>query len=68
MTDRLSPAMLAALKNAAAGRALSHGLRGRASHGGLTWTLTALQRRGLIDGNQLTDAGKAVIAEQRTPQ
>lgn len=42
------------------------GLRGRAAHGGATWTWAALYRHGLRDENGITAAGHEAIAKTRT--
>jgi hypothetical protein len=55
-----------ALLNLAAGRDSAHGLQGRAVMGGHKSTLMALRRAGLITlGGQLTEAGRAVVAQAK---
>lgn len=58
-SKKLSPAMLDMLLNASRGLSLIHGLEGRSAHGGATWTMAALRRRGLINSmGDITEAGK----------
>lgn len=56
---KLSPAMLAMLRNASAGLPLKAGLHGRAAHGGAEWTIVALRKRGYLKGNEITTDGLA---------
>jgi len=62
-----SPAMLAVLANAEAGRDLGHHLHGRAEFGGFSGTLLALYRHQLLShpDRQLTEAGRAALAADR---
>lgn len=57
----LTPAMLAMLRHASAGLPLTTGLRGRSEHGGATWTVIALQKRGYLRGNEITSEGLAAV-------
>lgn len=51
-----------ALLNISAGRIASHSLYGMSAHGGLSGTLVALKRNGLLtDDQQLTDAGVKMV-------
>lgn len=67
---RLTPAGYQVLLNLAAGREASFGLYGKSAYGGLTQTLVALYRRGLITPRSytLTDLGKAVVAELKSEE
>lgn len=66
---RPSPAMLAAMRNLAAGKRPNAGLSGRSAHGGLSGTMVALRRRGWINAEErLTDAGRAALAQAQPPQ
>lgn len=58
----LTGAMEKALLNALRGRQLSDGLKGRSAHGGLSKTVLALRRRGLLDRqNRITERGTAAL-------
>jgi len=65
----ISPKMLAAMRNIAAGRASNHGLFGMSAHGGHEGTIQALQRRGFIEGrDRLTAEGRAALEESEAKQ
>lgn len=60
---RLTPPQRDMLSNAVHGRALTHGLHGRAAHGGATGSMNALMRKGLLDGaGHPTTAGREVFS------
>ena len=62
----MSPLMSQVLKDIAAGRGGYYDCFGRSSYGGRSGTLLALRNRGLIDAeNELTDAGRELIAQGR---
>lgn len=66
MSKKLSDAMLAALRNLAAGREASHGLTGRSAYGGLCRTILALKNWGLIDASHnVTLAGRDALRTGR---
>ena len=59
---KLSPNMRRCLDNLVAGKAIGAHCRGQAEHGGLTGTVAALHRRGLIDGEgKITDEGRQAL-------
>ncbi len=64
----ISAAQAAMLRNARTGRPLCAGLIGRSAHGGATWTMQALQRKGMmkLDGT-ITDAGLAALSDYYDP-
>lgn len=62
---RLTPAMLAMLRNASAGLPLKTGLHGRAAHGGAEWTIIALRKRGYLTRNEITAEGLAAFNGQK---
>lgn len=63
MSEKLTPTMLKALANAGAGRRVDHGMPvGRSFAGGFTATLGALRRKGLLDGCNITPAGRALLS------
>lgn len=54
-----------ALANAGAGRRVDHGMPvGRSFAGGFTATLGALRRKGLLDGCNITLAGRALLSRK----
>ena len=61
--QNLSPAMERTLRDLYYGREINAHCRTRSEHGGLVSTITALKRRGLIRGLDLTDTGKYVAAK-----
>lgn len=64
MANKLSDPMLSVLRNLAAGCDPGTGLAGRSAYGGLTWTVVALYKRGLIDAHrEITDAGREAVKE-----
>lgn len=62
MGKQISERMLSVLKLAEAGEPLDTGVFGRSGFGGLSGTVSALRRRGMLDGDEITDLGKAVLA------
>lgn len=62
--NKLSEPMKRVIRNLAAGRKIDHGISGQSAYGGLTGTICALHRRGVLgpDG-ELTDHGRK-LAEQ----
>lgn len=67
--EKLTPAQAAMLRNERDGKPLCAGLVGRSAHGGATWTMQSLQRRGLLRRQGgLTPAGEAaLLAHDKTP-
>ncbi|WP_157203494.1 hypothetical protein [Methylomicrobium agile] len=57
----LTPPQRRVLDNLARGKPAESGIRGRSAHGGLTWTISALYRKGLIDDEGITDKGRQAI-------
>lgn len=62
--DKLTPRMLEVLRHAEAGRPLDSGLSGRSAYGGLSRTVTGLHFRGLLQDDEITEAGRAALAAQ----
>ncbi len=63
---RLSPQMLRMLEDIQTGLG-SHGTAyRRGEHGGRSTTVRALRRHGLIEGNELSDAGVAALADAKS--
>lgn len=52
------------LGHAVAGRPLDTGVSGRSEYGELAGTVLALQVRGLLDGQEITPAGRALLAQE----
>jgi hypothetical protein len=59
-----SPAQLAALRNMAAGKRPGYGIYGNSAHGGLSGTIVSLHRRGWIDTNGITEAGRTALRQK----
>lgn len=60
-TPGWTPAMRRMLMNIAVGRSPTFGLIGRSAHGGATWTIAALVKRGYITAHgdfALTESGR----------
>ena len=49
------------LRALARGLPAGHGLHGKSAYGGLTRTMAALARQGLVKGGEITDAGRALV-------
>jgi hypothetical protein len=63
--EKLTPAMWRMLRDLLDG---TNSLHGRSEHGGATWTRVALRKRGLMQGGELTAAGREACAvEWRSP-
>lgn len=62
-TGRLSETMVCVLRLASVGSSLYTYCANRAEHGARTGSIYALRRRGLLDGAQITEAGKAALAK-----
>lgn len=59
---KLTPAQVAMMRNELAGRNICAGLSGRSAHGGATWTMQALLRKGLLRrAGGLTPTGEAAL-------
>lgn len=58
---RPTPAQRRVLENMVAGRVPGDHLRGRAEHGGFVGTMLSLRRRGWVDDNGLTAAGRLSV-------
>lgn len=58
---RLSAQMLSMLENIAIGQGTHGTAQGDGKHAGRYSTAQALRRHGLLDGDELTDAGKKAI-------
>lgn len=58
-----SPSQLRVLRNIAAGLGASAHCRQMADYGGLRGTLASLHRRGWLENDQITEAGRQVVAE-----
>lgn len=66
MSRKLSPSQMAALRNMANGRPAGYGLYGRSARGGLSGTIISLHKRGLIDREGITDAGREALCPKET--
>lgn len=62
--EKLTPAMWRMLHDLLKG---TNSLHGRSEHGGATWTRVALRKRGLMQGGELTAAGKEACAVEWRP-
>lgn len=61
--QKISPAMIAMLKNASTGMPLTSGLHGRSAHGAAEGTRIALVRRAMLDRDGITAAGYGALVE-----
>lgn len=61
--QKISPAMIAMLKNASTGMPLTSGLHGRSEHGAAEGTRIALVHRAMLDRDGITAAGHGVLSE-----
>lgn len=57
----ITPNMVAVLRFAREGRSLYSMCFNRSDHGARTCSIMAVRRRGLLDGDALTDAGNAEL-------
>ena len=67
-TGRLSETMVCVLTLASEGNSLYTYCANRAEHGARTGSIYALRRRGLLDGTQITEAGKAALTKAQMPR
>lgn len=58
----LSPSMIAVLKLSADGKSLYRFCIKRSQHGARTCTIAALRRRGLLEVDEITDAGRIALS------
>lgn len=61
-TKKPTTAQRRVLENIAAGLGANHHCRSMSDYGGLRGTLASLHRRGWLENNQITEAGRKVIA------